>query len=70
MNDQFIRTVKGQSRLPRWFSSVFKMIMNPKSGSLIIQLPDGRKFYVESENPGANAYIIVRNGHLDRKSVV
>ena len=55
MNDQFIRPVKGQSKLPIWFSSVFKMIMNTKSGRLIIQLTDGRKFYVESETPGANA---------------
>ena len=43
MIDLFIRDVRGHSKLPRWFSSIFKMIMNPKSGSLIIQLPDGRK---------------------------
>ena len=61
MNDQYIRDVKGQSKLPRWFFSVFKMIKNPQSGSLVIQLPDGRKFYVESEKPGANAFIIIRN---------
>ena len=64
MNDQFIRDLKGQSKLPRWFSSVFKMIKNPQSGSLVIQLTDGRKFFVESQKPGANAFIIVRNENL------
>ena len=63
MKEQFLRDVKGQPDLPRWFSSIFKMIQSPKAGSLIIQLPDNRKFIVESKKPGANAYIAVSYTH-------
>ena len=51
MKEQFLKDVKGQPNLPRWFSSIFKMIQSPNAGSLIIQLPDNRKFIVESKNP-------------------
>ena len=64
MKEQFLRNVKGQPNLPRWFSSIFKMIQSPNAGSLIIQLPDNRKFIVESKKPGANAYIVVKNEHF------
>ena len=64
MKEQFLNDVKGQPNLPRWFSSIFKMIQSPKAGSLIIQLPDNRKFIVESKKPGANAYIVVKNEHF------
>ncbi len=64
MEEQFLKDVKGQPNLPRWFSSIFKMIQSPNAGSLIIQLPDNRKFIVESKKPGANAYIVVKNEHF------
>ena len=64
MKEQFLKDVKGQPNLPRWFSSIFKMIQSPNAGSLIIQLPDNRKFIVESKKPGANAYIVVKNEHF------
>ena len=61
MKEQFFRDVKGQANLPKWFSSIFNMIKNPASGRLIIQLPDQRKFLVQGEKNGANAYIVVKN---------
>ena len=64
MKEKFLRDVKDQPNLPRWFSSIFKMIQSPNAGSLIIQLPDNRKFIVESKKPGANAYIVVKNEHF------
>ena len=55
MKEQLLRDVKGQTNLPRWFSSIFKMIKSPNAGSLIIQLPDNRKFIVERKKPEPTA---------------
>ena len=64
MKEPLLRDVKRQLNLPRWFSSIFKMIQSPNVGSLIIELPDNRKFIVESKKAGANAYIVVKNEHF------
>ena len=64
MKEEFFRDVKGQANLPKWFSSIFNMIKNPASGRLIIQLPDQRKFLIQGEKTGANAFIVVKNEHF------
>ena len=61
MSKNFITELKGQTNLPRWFSSIFNMLKDPVSGRLVIQLKDGRKFLLEGKKAGANAKIIVQN---------
>ena len=64
MSKNFITELKGQTNLPRWFSSIFNMLKDPVSGRLVIQLKDGRKFLLEGKKAGANAKIIVKNGNF------
>ena len=59
-----LTTTDGQTGLPRYFTSVFKMMAALKRGRIDVVLPDGRRFRSEGQKPGHVAEIAVHNADL------
>ncbi|WP_394153338.1 class I SAM-dependent methyltransferase [Loktanella salsilacus] len=64
-----LTTTDGQTGLPRYFSSVFKMMGALKRGRIDVILPDGRKFRAEGAAAGHVAEITVHNPDLFARTV-
>lgn len=57
-----VRTdIKGEAKLPRYFSAAFQQARKINHGRLDFQLPDGRMFRVEGPKPGPVAQINIHN---------
>jgi hypothetical protein len=48
-----LTSVKGQKNLPRYFARVMRIVQTLQVGSLILVLPDGRKFIAHGQ-PGVS----------------
>jgi cyclopropane-fatty-acyl-phospholipid synthase len=59
-----LTTTDGQTGLPRYFTSVFKMMGALKRGRIDVILPDGRQFRSEGAEAGHVAEITVHNADL------
>ena len=56
-----IKTLDGQSDLPRYFAATFQLAQKLKNGRIDFVLPDGRRFRVDAPNPGPVAEITIHN---------
>jgi len=61
---KIIRTVEGQSDLPRYFKQVFSAVQGVNRGEIRVTLPDGRCFGAQGSTPGALAQLHVHNPEL------
>mgnify|MGYP001376264238 CR=1 FL=1 len=59
-----ITSLRNQTNLPRWFSSIWPMLENMKCGGLLITLPDERVFKVEGHLRGPTGDIVIHNNDL------
>lgn len=59
-----IRTLEGQTDLPRYFGAAWDMLKNAKSGRMDIVLPDGRRFRHEAKLPGPVGEIHVHDASV------
>lgn len=59
-----IKATEGQENLPRYFTRVWALVQNAKTGRLDVTLPDGRVFRHEADAPGYVAHIIVHDTDL------
>ena len=51
----------GHSELPKWFKTAAIVLKNIKAGSLIIQIPDKRRFLFSSKNEGPKGILIIEH---------
>ena len=56
-----IKTLDGQSDLPRYFAATFQLAQKLRNGRIDFVLPDGRRFRVDAPNPGPVAEITIHN---------
>ena len=56
-----IKTLDGQSDLPRYFAATFQLAQKLRNGRIDFVLPDGRRFRVDAPNPGPFAEITIHN---------
>ncbi len=61
ISPRIIRDIGTERHLPRWFRSVWAVLLGLEAGSVDIILPDGRIFRAEGRGPGAAASLEVRN---------
>ncbi|MES2667474.1 MAG: cyclopropane-fatty-acyl-phospholipid synthase family protein [Pseudomonadota bacterium] len=59
-----VSTIKGQSGLPRYFASAYRVAQNLGMGRLDFVIPDGRRFRIEGAKPGPVAEIVIHNDDL------
>ena len=57
----FSTSVKNQKNLPRYFGQILSIVQSLQFGSLVIVLPDGRKFIAEGRNPYPRAEWHIHN---------
>ena len=58
-----IDTIDGQKGLPKWFKTAADVLKNVTNGSLVIELPDQRKFLFDSKCAGPNG--VLKINHKD-----
>lgn len=58
---KFLTSVDGQKDLPRYFAHVMKVVQSLQFGSLVLVLPDGRKFLAQGRNPLPWAELQIHN---------
>ena len=61
---EFLTTTKGQTGLPRYFSTAFAVASRLGEGRLDFVMPDGRRFRLEGTKPGPVAEIAIHNNDL------
>ncbi len=59
-----LTSLAGQTDLPPWFETSFKVLAQLRAGSIDVSLPDGRMFRVSGKEPGPRARMDVRNERL------
>jgi cyclopropane-fatty-acyl-phospholipid synthase len=64
-----LTSTRGQTDLPRWFTSVFDTVSGLVHGAIQFSLPDGRVFRVDGTGPGPEARVSVRDPKLFARMV-
>jgi cyclopropane-fatty-acyl-phospholipid synthase len=60
-SNDILTSVKDQTNLPRYFPQILSIVQSLQFGSLVIVLPDGRKFIAEGSNPSPQAEWHIHN---------
>ena len=59
-----LKTLSGETSLPRYFAAAFETARKLGSGRLDFVLPDGRRFRIEGARPGPSAELTIHNDDL------
>ena len=57
-------STRGQRDLPRWFSTSFALLQGIRTGSVDVELPDGRVFRAEGPEQGPAARLAIRDARV------